>query len=83
MTARKTQIVGTVSSSYPIPGKVGVLTKKGSGLAKPISDAINAAIADGSYAKVLKRWGLTTEAVPTSEVNPPGLPRPTSSPAKK
>ena len=34
------QIVGTVSSSYPIPGKVGVLTKKGNGLAKPLSDAI-------------------------------------------
>ncbi len=83
VTAGKTQIVGTVSSSYPIPGKVGVLTKKGSGLAKPISDAINAAIADGSYAKVLERWGLTAEAVPSSEVNPAGLPRPTSSPTTK
>ena len=76
VTAGRTQIVGTVSSSYPIPGKVGVLTKKGSGLAKPISDAINAAIADGSYAKVLERWGLTAEAVPASEVNPAGLPKP-------
>jgi polar amino acid transport system substrate-binding protein len=76
VTAGKTQIVGTVSSSYPIPGKVGVLTKKGNGLAKPISDAINAAIADGTYAKVLARWGLTTEAVPASEVNPAGLPKP-------
>ncbi|WP_323100132.1 ABC transporter substrate-binding protein [Intrasporangium sp. YIM S08009] len=83
VTAGKTQIVGTVSSSYPIPGKVGVLTKKGSGLAKPVSDAINAAIADGSYAKVLERWGLTAEAVPTSEVNPPGLPRPTSTTSTK
>ncbi len=77
VTAGKTQIVGTVSSSFPIPGKVGVLTKKGNGLATPISDAINAAIADGSYGKVLARWGLTAEAVPTSEVNPAGLPKPT------
>jgi polar amino acid transport system substrate-binding protein len=77
VTAGRTQIVGTVSSSYPIPGKVGVLTKKGSGLAKPVSDAINAAIADGSYAEVLERWGLTAEAVPASEVNPSGLPKPT------
>ncbi|WP_374969336.1 ABC transporter substrate-binding protein [Terrabacter sp. BE26] len=76
VTAGKTQIVGNVSSSYPIPGKVGVLTKKGNGLVKPISDAINAAIADGSYAKVLQRWGLTAEAVPASEVNPAGLPKP-------
>jgi polar amino acid transport system substrate-binding protein len=92
VTAGRTQIVGTVSSSYPIPGKVGVLTKKGNGLAKPISDALNAAIADGSYAKVLARWGLTAEAVPASEVNPAGLPKPattstttspTSTPATK
>ena len=76
VTAGKTQIVGTVSSSYPIPGKVGVLTKKANGLAGPISAAINAAIADGTYGKTLARWGLTTEAVPASEVNPAGLPKP-------
>ncbi|SCF57276.1 polar amino acid transport system substrate-binding protein [Streptomyces sp. Ncost-T10-10d] len=31
---------------------------------------------DGSYAKVLKRWGLSDEAVAKSEINPPGLPKP-------
>jgi polar amino acid transport system substrate-binding protein len=82
VTAGKTQIVGTVSSSFPIPGKVGVLTKKGNGLVKPISDAINVAIADGSYGKVLARWGLTAEAVPSSEVNPAGLPKPTQTAVK-
>jgi polar amino acid transport system substrate-binding protein len=74
-TAGKTEIVGTVSSSYPIQGLVAVTTKKGSGLAEPFAEALNAAIADGSYAKVLKKWGLDGEAVPKSLVNPPGLPK--------
>jgi polar amino acid transport system substrate-binding protein len=74
-TQGKTEIVGTVSSSYPIQGLVGITTKKGNGLVKPLADALNAAIADGSYAKVLKKWGLEDEAVPKSLVNPPGLPK--------
>lgn len=56
-------------------GLVGVTTKKHNGLAKPLADALNAAIADGSYAKVLQKWGLSAEAVPKSLVNPPGLPQ--------
>ncbi|AKU15985.1 ABC transporter substrate-binding protein [Luteipulveratus mongoliensis] len=75
-TDGKTQIVGTVSSSYPVQGKVGVLTKKGNALAPVIQQALNKTIADGTYAKVLKRWGLSSEAVPKSELNPPGLPKP-------
>ncbi|MFK4090320.1 ABC transporter substrate-binding protein [Kribbella sp. NPDC020789] len=74
-TQHKTEIVGTVSSGYPIQGLVGVTTKKGNGLVKPLADALNAAIADGSYAKVLAKWGLSDEAVPKSLVNPPGLPK--------
>ncbi len=74
-TAGKTEIVGTVSSSYPVQGLVGVTSKKDAGLAKPVADALNAAIADGSYAKVLAKWGLQAEAVQKSLVNPPGLPK--------
>jgi polar amino acid transport system substrate-binding protein len=72
-TAGKTEAVGTVSSSYPIQGLVGITTKKDNGLVKPLADALNAAIADGSYAKVLQKWHLSGEAVPKSLVNPPGL----------
>jgi polar amino acid transport system substrate-binding protein len=36
---------------------------------------LNNAIKGGQYAKVLTRWGLTSEAVTESLVNPPGLPR--------
>ncbi|MFC9689576.1 ABC transporter substrate-binding protein [Kribbella sp. NPDC056951] len=75
-TQHQTEIVGTVSSGYPIQGLVGVTTKKDNGLVKPLADALNAAIADGSYAKVLAKWGLNDEAVPKSLVNPPGLPKP-------
>jgi polar amino acid transport system substrate-binding protein len=74
-TAGKTEAVGTVSSSYPIQGLVGITTKKDNGLVKPLADALNAAIADGSYAKVLQKWHLSGEAVPKSLVNPPGLPK--------
>jgi polar amino acid transport system substrate-binding protein len=75
-TQHQTEIVGTVSSGYPIQGLVGITTKKDNGLVKPLADALNAAIADGSYAKVLAKWGLSGEAVPKSLVNPPGLPKP-------
>jgi polar amino acid transport system substrate-binding protein len=74
-TRGKTEIVGTVSSSYPVQGLVGITTKKDNGLVKPLADALNAAIADGSYAKVLTKWGLDAEAVPKSLINPPGLPK--------
>ena len=40
-----------------------------------LAAAVNSAIADGSYAKVLERWNLTNEAVTRSQINPPGLPK--------
>lgn len=79
-TSGQTEIAGTVSSSYPIEGKVGIISRKGSGLAEPLAAAVNQAIADGSYQQVLAKWGLESEAVPRSEVNPPGLPRPSKKP---
>jgi polar amino acid transport system substrate-binding protein len=74
-TRQQTEIVGTVSSSYPVQGLVAIATMKDDGLVKPLADALNAAIADGSYAKVLAKWGLQAEAVPKSLINPPGLPK--------
>jgi len=51
------------------------MTKKGNGLVGPLSGALNALIKSGEYGQVLKRWNLSNEAVATSQVNPPGLPR--------
>ncbi|MGG7575876.1 transporter substrate-binding domain-containing protein [Streptomyces sirii] len=57
-----------------LQGLIAATSKKDSGLAKPISEAINYLIENGQYAKWLAAWNLSNEAVGTSRVNPPGLP---------
>ncbi|MFH8369322.1 ABC transporter substrate-binding protein [Streptomyces sp. NPDC018031] len=75
-TAGKTEIVGTSSGAGArLQGLIAATTKKDNGLVGPLADALNTVIENGSYAKVLKRWGLSDEAVTRSEINPPGLPR--------
>ena len=75
-TAGQTEAIGHFSGAGDsLQGLIAVLTRKGSGLAEPYAAAISSAIADGSYAKVLQRWNLSTEALEKSEVNPPGLPK--------
>jgi polar amino acid transport system substrate-binding protein len=64
-----TKFLGQISST-----PVGVVTAKGSPLAKPLSDAVNALIADGSYAKIFAKWGVADTEIKVSQVNPdPGL----------
>lgn len=73
--AGQTRIAGVVSGAGDaLQGEIAVLTKKGNGLAPAYAAAINETIANGSYAKVLQRWNLSSEAVAKSVVNPPGLP---------
>jgi polar amino acid transport system substrate-binding protein len=75
-TSGQTEIVGTVSGAgSALQGQIAATTKKGNGLVQALADALNQVIADGSYCKVLDRWGLANEAVPHSEINPPGLPK--------
>jgi polar amino acid transport system substrate-binding protein len=57
-----------------LQGLICATTKKGDGLAQPTADAINYLIGNGDYAKWLAAWNLSSEAVPTSQINPPGLP---------
>ncbi|MFD8462012.1 hypothetical protein ACFV4L_37200, partial [Streptomyces antimycoticus] len=45
-------------------------TKKDNGLGKPLRDAINHLIEKGVYGKILARWGLTSDGVSTSRLNP-------------
>ena len=47
--------------------------KKGSGLVEPVQTALNGAIKNGDYEKVLNRWGEGVERISSSEVNPAGL----------
>ncbi|MFE0456878.1 ABC transporter substrate-binding protein [Streptomyces sp. NPDC058914] len=72
----KTEVVGTYSGAgSTLQGLIAATTKKDSGLVEPLADAINHVIENGTYAKVLERWGLSDEAVTKSEINPPGLPK--------
>ncbi|GAA3479763.1 ABC transporter substrate-binding protein [Streptomyces yanii] len=76
-SAGQSEIVGTLSGGGDgVQGKIAATTKKDSGLVEAYAAAIDHIIEDGSYARVLKRWGLSNEAVEKSEINPPGLPKP-------
>ena len=57
-----------------LQGLIAATTEHGSGLVKPLADAINYLIAHGQYARWLAAYGLSDEALPSSQVNPPGLP---------
>jgi polar amino acid transport system substrate-binding protein len=74
-TPNATRTAGKFSGAgASLQGLIAATTKKGDGLAKPLADAINYLIKSGDYAKWLAAWNLSNEAVPTSLVNPPGLP---------
>jgi polar amino acid transport system substrate-binding protein len=75
-SAGQSEIVGTLSGAGDkLQGKIAATTKKDSGLVDAYAAALDHVIENGSYAKVLKRWGLSSEAVKKSEINPPGLPK--------
>lgn len=61
------KIVGKVNAGWPNETLVAATTLKDNGLAPAVTDALNAVIKDGSYGKVLARWGLSEEALASSE----------------
>ncbi|RWM20582.1 MAG: ABC transporter substrate-binding protein [Mesorhizobium sp.] len=69
----ETRSVGTVNAGWPLTTDVGVVTKKGSGIADAITAALNETIKEGTYAKALARWSLSAEQIAQSRTNPPGL----------
>jgi polar amino acid transport system substrate-binding protein len=71
----ETKLVGTFNGGYPENAEIAAGTLKDNGLIEGVSIALNAAIDGGEYAEVLERWGLTSEAITESTVNPAGLPR--------
>ena len=75
-TGGKTRIAGSLNGSGgTLQADIAAMTKKGNGLARPLQAALNSLIADGRYGQVLDRWNLRNEALRTSQINPPGLPR--------
>ncbi|MBB5928155.1 ABC transporter substrate-binding protein [Streptomyces echinatus] len=74
-TPNPTRNAGTFSGAgETLQGLIAATSKKDSGLAKPVADAINHLIENGQYAKWLAAYNLSNEAVAKSEINPPGLP---------
>lgn len=61
-----TKIVG----SYLKPTPMGIALPKNSGLAEPLRAAIQQLIDNGTYTKILKKWGLQVGAIKESEINP-------------
>ncbi|MFJ2645544.1 ABC transporter substrate-binding protein [Streptomyces sp. NPDC087420] len=50
---------------------VGFAFKKGSPLLPAFEGAVNELIADGTYKKILERWGTQDSAIEKSEISPP------------
>jgi polar amino acid transport system substrate-binding protein len=50
---------------------VGFAFKKGSPLTKAFQAAVNELIEDGTYARILRKWGTSASAIDTSRTNPP------------
>ena len=71
----KTKEVGTLNGGWPLTAEIAFTTQKGNGLAIAAQAALNQLIENGSYAEILDRWGLSSEAIKKSELNPPGLPK--------
>jgi polar amino acid transport system substrate-binding protein len=71
----KTKEVGTLNGGWPLTAEIAFTTQKGNGLAVAAQAALNTIIKDGSYAEILDRWGLSSEAIQKSELNPAGLPK--------
>jgi polar amino acid transport system substrate-binding protein len=47
----------------------GIAVPKGNGMAKPLLDAMKELIADGTYAKILKKWGTQAGAITNPVIN--------------
>ena len=71
----KTKQVGRLNGGWPLTAQIAFTTKKGNGLAAAAQAALNHLIEDGTYARILDRWGLSSEAIQKSELNPAGLPK--------
>jgi polar amino acid transport system substrate-binding protein len=73
--AGDTKVVGLVPGGGTIEADIAATTRKGNGLVQALAEAIDHLIRSGAYGETLERWSLADEAVPESEINPPGLPK--------
>jgi len=59
-----------VVGHYLDPNPIGTALQKNSQLSEPLRAAMQHNIGSGTYAKVLDKWGITSGAIPTSQINP-------------
>ncbi|WP_335937199.1 ABC transporter substrate-binding protein [Streptomyces sp. PTD5-9] len=52
---------------------VGFAFKKGTPLAPAFQAAVNGLKADGTYDRILRKWGITASAIETSRISPPEI----------
>ncbi|MFJ7495250.1 ABC transporter substrate-binding protein [Streptomyces sp. NPDC097727] len=52
---------------------VGFAFKKGTPLAPAFQAAVNGLKADGTYDRILKKWGISASAIRTSQISPPEI----------
>ncbi|WP_432060403.1 ABC transporter substrate-binding protein [Streptomyces sp. S1] len=55
---------------------VGFAFKKGTPLAPAFQAAVNGLKADGTYDRILRKWGVTGSGIERSEISPPEIPAP-------
>jgi polar amino acid transport system substrate-binding protein len=66
-TGGQLQTLGAIYDSAPY----GYVIKKGEGqFAQAVSDAVSKLIADGTYKKILQKWGVDQGAITQPQVNP-------------
>jgi len=70
----ESRLVGTVNGGWPLTADIAAATAKDNGLIDSVGIVLAAAIEGGEYAEVLERWGLGSESIDATEINPPGLP---------
>jgi polar amino acid transport system substrate-binding protein len=51
------------------PFPYGIALQKGSGLGKPLQDALKALIKNGAYAAIMKKWDIQRGAIKTPKIN--------------
>ena len=61
------QTIGAIT--YPSPNGIAV-AKGQTAWAQLVADTINDLIADGTYGKIMSKWGIEAAALPKAEVNP-------------
>ncbi len=65
-TNGQTKVVG----SYLKPNALGIAMPKNSGMAEAMRAAVQQLIDDGTYGKILDKWGLKDAGIKTSMINP-------------